>query len=194
VADDGIVVGEAQMLEKKTVESYLSEPESMRPSELVYGFVREPPAPNVRHQTVVTHLTALLHQHVRTWKLGVLCVSPVDVVLDRERALIVQPDIVFVSTARAAIVRDRIWGAPDLVVEVLSPGTARRDRTVKLGWYREYGVRECWLVDAGARQIDVHDLSLAAGSAAVSYRGRDETRSTVLTDWRLSLTDLFDLY
>ena len=59
--------------------------------------------------------------------LGRVLVSPVDVVLDEKKALIVQPDIVFISRERIGIVRDRIWGAPDLVIEVLSPGTRRRD-------------------------------------------------------------------
>ena len=66
---------------------------------------------------------------------------------DGERALILQPDVLFVSTERLSIIRDQVWGAPDLVAEVLSHGTQDRDRGEKLGWYRQYGVRECWLVN-----------------------------------------------
>ena len=126
--------------------------------ELVWGVVREPPAPRYGHQTVVTSLSAILHQHVHERRLGVVCVSPIDVVLDAQRALVVQPDLVFVSAARREIVRDQIWGAPDLVVEVASPSSARRDRTVKLGWYRSYGVRECWLVDPVGQSVTVVPL------------------------------------
>jgi len=142
-----------------SVATYLELPESTTPTELVWGVMREPPAPRYGHQSVVTSLGAVLHSHVRRLGLGVVCVSPIDVVLDADRALVVQPDIVFVSAARRAIVRGQIWGAPDLVVEVLSPRTARRDRTVKLGWYRSYGVRECWLVDPARRQVTLVPLA-----------------------------------
>jgi Uma2 family endonuclease len=106
-------------------------PESLQPMELVYGRVREPPSPRYGHQSVVTHLAALLDQHVRQHDLGKVCVSPMDVVLDDAAALVVQPDIVFVATPHLDRIRERIWGAPDLVVEVLSRGTAKRDRTTK---------------------------------------------------------------
>ena len=85
--------------------------------------------------------------------------APVDVVLDRERALVLQPDVLFVATARLGIVRNQVWGAPDLVVEVLSPATEHRDRTEKLGWYRQYGVRECWLVDVRQELVTVVDFT-----------------------------------
>jgi len=65
------------------------------------------------------------------------------VVLDRERALIVQPDVLFVAHDRLSIIRDQVWGAPDLVAEVLSIGTEAHDRIDKVAWYRQYGVREC---------------------------------------------------
>jgi Uma2 family endonuclease len=103
-------------------------------------------------------------------------VSPIDVVLDRDRGLVVQPDIVFVSTARHAIIRERIWGAPDLVVEVLSRRTALRDQTETLEWYRQYGVNECWFLDPKARTVEVVDCGsttireqpVAAGALVIS--------------------------
>ena len=69
----------------------------------------------------------LLKSHVDACELGAVCVSPVDVVLDEAEALIVQPDIIYVSRQRLAIVRNQVWGAPDLVIEVLSaPNIAAR--------------------------------------------------------------------
>src|SRR5262250_3042627 len=123
------------------VYEYFQYPESTRRMELVWGVVREPPAPRWGHQSVVTRLTTLLDTYVRTNRFGHVCVSPIDVVLDEPRDLVVQPDIVFVSNERMAIVRQRVFGPPDLTVEVLSFGTAFRDRTEKLAWYRDYGVR-----------------------------------------------------
>jgi len=87
-----------------------------------------------------------------------LAIAPVDVILDRERALVLQPDVLFVATERLGIIRDQVW-APDLVVEGPSPGTERRDRAQKLEWFRQYGVRECWLVDPRQELVTVVDLT-----------------------------------
>jgi Uma2 family endonuclease len=135
------------MAGKLGVAEYLAGPEQTQPQELVWGVLREPPSPFYRHQAVVVNALSLLRQHVRQHNLGHVCVSPMDVVLDKAKALIVQPDVFFVSNARAGIIRDVVWGAPDLVVEVASRRSAARDRTTKLGWYRRYGVLECWLID-----------------------------------------------
>ena len=174
-----------------TVATYLRGEETNQPRELVYGFVREPPAPTYGHQAVVTNLGALLHRHVRRHRLGRVVVAPVDVVLDRKRALVLQPDLVFVSAERAGIVNDRVFGAPDLVVEVMSMGTAARDRTQKLEWYRQYGVRECWLVDPFDRSVEVRALS-ASGADVRRFEDGECVRSVVLPRLRLAVRPLFD--
>jgi Uma2 family endonuclease len=178
-------------MEKRiTVAEYLGMPEANKPQELAYGILREPPAPRYGHQAVVTRMTAILAQFVERAKLGVVCVSPIDVVLDRERALVVQPDIVFVSAERADIIRGQIWGAPDLVVEVLSPRTAKRDRTRKLEWYGEYGVKECWLVDDRAREVTVIRLDAGKQPRVRTYRARQRLYSRVLRGFRSSIARL----
>lgn len=147
------------MGKKLTVSEYLAYPESNRPMELVYGYVHEPPSPFGEHQTAVFRIAKILDEYVERLKLGSVYVSPLDVVLDADAGLVVQPDLLFVSAARIQIVRDRVWGAPDLVVEIASPSTAHRDRTIKLEWYRRYGVRECWLVYQGEWRVEVIDLA-----------------------------------
>lgn len=178
-------------MSRLTVKEYFTYPETMRPMELVYGIVREPPAPRYGHQSAVTRLGALMYAYVEQHALGKVCVSPIDVVLDEPAALVIQPDIVFVAADRLAIIRDRIWGAPDLVVEVLSPRTARRDRTTKLGWYRQYGVRECWLVDVTQRAIEVIQPA-AAGDGCAIFREDESVHSFVLPDWNVPVTTLLD--
>jgi Uma2 family endonuclease len=172
-------------MEKLTVGEYFTLGERMRPMELVYGVVREPPAPLYGHQSLLTGLTAMLVAHVRTNGLGEVCVSPVDVVLDEAAGLVVQPDILFVARDRLHIVRDRVWGAPDLDVEVLSPGTAHRDRTIKLGWYRQYGVGECWLIDRQSRSVDVIDFRTTP-EQCTRFSGEAPMRSAVLTGWTVA--------
>jgi Uma2 family endonuclease len=89
----------------------------------------------------------------------------------------VQPDVLFVSTERLSIVRDQVWGAPDLVVEILSIGTERRDRGEKLGWYQRYGVRECWLVELATEQVVVVDFVARVERPST---GVESIRSSVL--------------
>jgi Uma2 family endonuclease len=172
------------MERRRTVADYLGMPETMKPQELVYGVVREPPAPLYGHQAIVLHIGSTMQAFVRRRKLGEVAISPVDVVFDRERALVLQPDVIFVSAARAHIISDRVWGAPDLVVEVLSPRTASRDRTRKLEWYRQYGVKECWLVDDAAGQVTVVHLDPAREPGQRVYRGPERVYSSVLRGFR----------
>jgi Uma2 family endonuclease len=179
----------AEPADKLSVVEYFDLEETLRPMELVYGFVvREPAMPSWSHQLVSARLTALLYAHVEELSLGSVS-SPVDVVLDTEAALVVQPDIVFISNERLGIVRDRLWGAPDLVVEILSPRTARRDRTVKLAWYRQYGARECWLVDPKQQTVEIVDLQLMTPSRL--FGGADPIRSYVLPRWGISPDRIF---
>ena len=165
-----------------TTDEYLHSYETNRPRELTYGIVREPPAPFFSHQQVVLTIVRRMADHAERAGLGIVAVAPLDVILDAERSLIVQPDVMFVSSERKAIVRDQIWGAPDLVVEVLSPGTAAHDRTEKLGWYRQYGVRECWLVDPAASRITVFDFTGGSPTFRV-FEPPATVRSVVLRDF-----------
>ena len=179
-------------MERTSVGSYLRGAETMRRRELVWGVVREPPAPMYGHQSVLTRLTSLLYGHVSDHGLGRVCVAPVDVILDRDKALVVQPDLVFVAEGRLNIIDRRIWGAPDLVVEVISPGTVRRDRFVKLGWYERYGVKEYWIVDPAVRCIEVVSWPAARIRRRRASGGQWVT-SEVLADLRLSAEDVFDV-
>lgn len=174
--------------EKLTVVEYFDLEETMRPMELVYGVVREPAMPTPSHQLISARLTALLYTHVEELGIGQVF-SSLDVVLDVAAALVIQPDILFVSNERLWMVRDRVWGPPDLVVEILSPSTARRDRTVKLAWYRRYGVRECWLVDPMAETIEIVDLQ--SMTPARLFDGQEPIRSYTLPQWTVTSQRIF---
>ncbi len=177
------------MLRRMTLEDYLRTEETNRPQELAYGLLREPPAPSFDHQVIVGRLYRRLSNHVERYRLGVVAMSPIDVVLDAKRALVVQPDVLFVSSSRRNICTDRVWGPPDLAIEVLSMGNARRDRTIKVPWYREYGVRECWLADTASASVTV--LELAAPERARAYEARQIVKSAVLSRLRLKPADIF---
>jgi Uma2 family endonuclease len=169
---------------------YLSGDETLRRQELEFGTLVREPAPRYGHQAVVTRLTVLLDAAVRQGPKGIVCVSPLDVVLDATRALVLQPDLLYVAAARIHIVRDRVYGAPDLVVEVLSAATERRDRQVKVALYRTYGVGECWLVDASARRVEC--LPFRAPARHRTFRGADPIQSAVLGSVRFTVDDMFE--
>jgi Uma2 family endonuclease len=178
------------MSRRMTVDAYLAGEETNLPQELAFGVLREPAAPGFLHQVTVGRIYEQLVRHVRRCDAGRVIVSPIDVVLDRERGLVVQPDIVYVSTARLGVCGDRISGAPDLCVEVLSNSRRRHDRTVKVGWYRHYGVQECWIVDPVARTVAVVNLRVAEEPAVFDDRAR--IRSAALPLLRLPVARVFE--
>ena len=174
-----------------TLATYLSGEETTLPRELAYGVLREAAAPTFDHQIVVGRTYARLDLHVRRHRAGRVVCSPIDVVLDRAEHLVVQPDVVFVAAERMGICVDRIWGAPDLVVEVLSMGNSRHDRTVKVDWYQRYGVRECWLIDLVSRTVEVLDLTVPIRISR-TFENQERVCSAVLPRLRLRPADVFD--
>ena len=134
---------------------YFKTPESLLPAELAYGTLSVHDAPSSSHQSAVGSFFVALREHVRAHGLGKVWVAPLDVVLDEARALIVQPDLLYVSQSRADIVQERIYGAPDLVVEVLSPRPRVGDFDRRLEWFAAYGVQECWAYHQTAQQLEV---------------------------------------
>ena len=104
-----------------TTEEYLQTAETLKPTELIYGVLRVADSPLAPHQAAVLDLSLALVSHVRERRLGEIWISPFDVILDATRHLVVQPDLFFISNERSHILTDKVRGAPDLVVEVLSP-------------------------------------------------------------------------
>jgi Uma2 family endonuclease len=100
-----------------------------------------------------------------------------------------QPDLVFVAAERCHIIRDRVWGPPDLVVEVLSAESRRYDRDQKRDWYQRYGVREEWLVDPMAKSVEVCDLQRGA---CAGYQDAQIVGSRVLLRLRRTPARVFD--
>jgi Uma2 family endonuclease len=131
--------------------------------EVIGGELVVTPAPASRHQRIVTDLVTMLNAFVRSHRLGQVFAGPVDVLLAEGDYF--EPDIVYVASARAGLVTERgIEGPPDLVVEVTSPSTAKRDRGTKLDRYGRLGVAAYWIVDPAAQTLEVWDL--AAGATA----------------------------
>lgn len=123
--------------------------------EIIAGDLYVTPAPTLIHQRIVTRLVVTLDSFVREYSLGELFVGPVDVLFAEGDYL--APDMVFVRADRSEILHERgVEGAPDLVIEVVSPSTAGRDRTLKRERYAAYGVAEYWVVDANTRRVEIY--------------------------------------
>lgn len=138
-----------------TVAEYVRTPETVKPQELIFGKLRVADSPAPVHQAAVAAMFLALHDHVSTRRLGTVWLAPLDVILDAENALIVQPDLFLIRENGAAVVGDKVFGPPDLVVEVLSPRPRIGDLEERLGWFAVYGVHEAWLVHHLARRIEI---------------------------------------
>lgn len=148
-----------------TTAEYLETAETVLPRELAFGTLRVADAPTISHQRVVGELFIGMTRHVRERRLGEVLVAPVDVVLDSDANLVVQPDLVFIAADRHEMIGDRIFGAPDIAVEVLSPYPRIGRVEEKVGWYARYGVKECWLASLARKEVAIVTLS---GGAVVS--------------------------
>lgn len=170
-----------------TTGEYLSTPETVLPQELAYGVLRVADAPTPQHQAAVGDFFLTLATHVRERAVGEIWISPIDVILDAERDLVVQPDLLFISNERSGILTDRIRGAPDMVLEVLSPNPRIGQLTERIRWFAQYGVRECWLFHQLERRLEI--LSLLDGSvgARVSFHEQAPIHSAVLPDFKQSV-------
>lgn len=169
-----------------TTAEYLQTAESMRAQELIFGTLRVAESPSVRHQDLLLELAILMRVFVGQYKLGRVFISPLDVILDPARALILQPDLFFVSTSRHDIITDRIWGAPDLVVEVLSPYPRIGTLQDRLDNFAHYGVRECWLIHQTTRRFDVLQLNTYGVESRQTFGGVERIQSAVLRDFGVS--------
>lgn len=167
-----------------TTGEYLQTVESMRVQELIYGTLHVADSPHFRHQNLLLELAVLMRVFVGQHRLGTVCIAPQDVILDPARALILQPDLMFISKARDQIISDHIWGAPDLVVEVMSPHPRIGKLEERLRNFAQYGVKECWLVHQLSGEIEV--VNWTPAETRRSYRGIEVIESQVLPGFGIS--------
>jgi len=138
--------------------------------EVIDGELAVTPAPTGAHQRVVARLVMILGTFARDHALGEVLPSPIDVLFGEGDYF--EPDVIFVRAERAHLVGDRgVEAPPDLVIEILSPSTAHRDRGIKLERYRHFGVPEYWIVDLDARAVEIWRLAESAMAPDVRREG-----------------------
>jgi len=144
--------------------------------------------PEVPHQRTSRKLERILDEHVTRKWLGEVFHAPIDVVLSDED--VVQPDIVFVSTARSGIItRKNLQGAPDLAIEILPPSTASIDRGEKRRLYERAGVKEYWIVDLAAQSAEIHVFGSPRRTSI--YTAPQSFQSALLPGLALQLGEIF---
>lgn len=174
---------------KYTYEDYMRTPDDIR-YELLDGELILCPSPHTAHQRASRDTFLPLMTFVEGNELGEVFHAPCDVVLDDFN--VVQPDILFVSNERAHIVTDlNIQGAPDLVIEILSPSTAQRDRTQKRDLYARHDVKEYWQSDTDAKSVLVLTLENGEYRVAGIYTAGQTIVSPLLPGFSLSVDDIF---
>ncbi len=177
-----------QRAKRWTYEEYYKLEDEQR-YEVIDGRLLMAPAPGTWHQDWVGNLYYLLRPRVRKMTLGRLFISPVDVVLDPEN--VVQPDLVFVAAKNLGIIEKRaIFGTPDLLVELLSPSSVRRDRYTKMNLYARFGVKEYWIGDPANRSLEILTLKEGRYELRCSADEMGKLNSLVLNGLKFDLGEI----
>jgi Uma2 family endonuclease len=175
-----------------TYEDYLSIPNDGRRHEIVDGEHCVSPAPSPEHQRIVVNLSSNLHFWSRGTGSGRVFVAPVDVVLDE--LTVVQPDVLWVASQRSTIVEpSHLSGAPNLLVEVLSPSSRRYDEHVKRELYERKGVDEYWIVDTQERSVRIWSRAGERFGAPrlLTAASGDLLTSSLLPGFEVALAEVF---
>ncbi|MGP8329623.1 MAG: Uma2 family endonuclease [Methanosarcinaceae archaeon] len=173
-----------------TYQDYLDLPEDGKRYELIHGELIMAAAPYMVHQAVSRNIAFELEAYVRKTQAGLIYYAPVDVVFSDTN--VVQPDILFIANENKHIITEKnIAGAPDLIIEILSPNTAYYDMLEKKELYAVHNVQEYWIVDPKKHWVEVY--SNREGKFERDQRVEKEgiVKSRILTGWEIRLESVF---
>jgi Uma2 family endonuclease len=169
-------------------------PDDGKRYEVIDGELFVSKTPGLFHQLISGTIYSRFDSYLKENPIGKVVSTPGVILSDLDGVI---PDLVFISMEKlaAAVESDRIHGAPELVVEILSPGSdnARRDRIAKLYLYAKFGVREYWIVDPEARTIELYIRSGNNLILSGTFGGTDEISSAVLPGYTCKVADLFSI-
>jgi Uma2 family endonuclease len=178
---------------KLTYDDFLLFPDDGKRHELIDGEHYVTPSPNTKHQRVSGNLFFLMRAWLEEHPIGQVFYAPFDVVFSRFD--VVEPDLLYVSNERMKeiVTAQHVTGAPDIVVEIGSPGTRKRDETIKRRLYERSGVSEYWVLDPALDVVRVYRREGAAFTRPVelSTEAGDVLTTPHLAGLELSLARLF---
>lgn len=174
---------------KYTYEDYLNTPEGER-YELIDGELILLPTPNTAHQTVRGNLGTIMYMYAKDGEHGRVFFVPFDIVFSDSD--VVQPDMLFVSKPRDRIItRDNVQGAPELLVEITSSFSVKRDWNDKRYLYSRHGVIEYWIVDPVHKMVSVMLLRDGVLELAGTYVEGDTVVATALEGFSVGVGEIF---
>jgi Uma2 family endonuclease len=179
---------------KLTYEDYVHFPEDGQRHELIDGEHFVTPTPVRKHQAIVTNLCGMMWSYLQVRPIGRIFVAPFDVIFSNFD--VVQPDLLYLSRQRLTEVETSPWvkGAPNLVVEVGSSSTRKRDETIKRRLYERFGVEEYWVIDPELDAIHVYRRAAGQYQRVLELfleRG-DVLTTPLLPELNLSLSKIFE--
>jgi len=172
-----------------TEEDYFSLPDTNRYVELSEGKLIIPPHPTRSHQVALLKLYKHMDAFVTEHKLGEVITAPLPVRLWPGK--IREPDILFVAKEHSNRIDEKVYGVPDLVVEVVSPSTERTDRVEKFKEYEKAGVREYWIVDPDKKIVEIYGLRGSQYILLGRYNSLQTASSEILKGFNVKVEELF---
>ena len=164
-------------------------PDDGKRYEILEGDLAVSPSPNRKHQLAV-QAAFLFLTHLKEQGMGQGFVAPFDVVFDEYN--VAEPDVLFVRADRLAIITDaNVQGAPDLIIEVLSPSSRDRDLGVKAHLYARFRVPEYWVVDPEQETLTIYHLIDDGYRRAGPFRPEEQVHSVLFPSITLNVADLF---
>ena len=177
---------------KFTYEDLQYFPDDGKRREIIDGEPYVTPSPNTKHQTVALSLAGALWSYLDENRIGRVFIAPFDTVLSDFD--VVQPDLLYISRERRGVLTDKnVRGAPDLVVEILSPTTRRTDEKIKRRLYERFAVAEYWVVDPDLDSITIYRRTgdALARVAELTTEAGDALTTPLLPGFSASLADIF---
>jgi Uma2 family endonuclease len=178
---------------KLTYDDFLLFPDDGKRHELIDGEHYVTPSPDIRHQRISRRLLLLIDTWLQEHPVGEIFFAPLDVQFSKFD--VVEPDLLYVSNERAAtlLAGQHVTGAPDLVIEIGSPGTRKRDETIKRRLYERSGVSEYWIVDPDIEVIRVYRRAgdRFARAEELSRESGDALTTAILPGLEITLTQVF---
>ncbi len=160
--------------------------------EVIKGRLCEMPAPHFEHQRILNKLNFAMYSFVLKKGFGEILPSPFDVILSED--IVVQLDIVFISKENLKNIKEgRLFGSPDLVVEIVSPTSYYRDRYEKFEIYEKAGIKEYWIVYPGEKAVEVWVLNEGKYELYSIASSEGKVKSKVLKGFEVDLKEVFEV-
>jgi Uma2 family endonuclease len=173
-----------------TYEMYSALPDDGRHYEVVQGVLMMSPAPEMAHQGIIQRISRYLDEQIFSTNRGLVFTGPVDVVLESQK--VVQPDVLVLLENHLDRLQEKsVEGAPDLVVEVISPSSATYDRLVKHNLYEQEGIPEYWLINPKEQSIEVFVLEMGKYRSLGAFRNEQIVQSYLVPNETVQAAHFF---